>query len=99
MPLIRRLAALGAAAEAARRYARKNPEKARLYTDKAARFANERTKGRYQSQIDAVTRKLAELGGFAESRPVGGGEATTVVTQVPPTQPSPFPRPTPYKRS
>jgi hypothetical protein len=99
MPLIRRLAALGAAAEAARRYARNNPEKARQYTDRAARFANERTKGRYQGQINAVTRKLAELGGFAEPTQPGPNSPNTVVTQVPPTQSSQSPRPTPYKRS
>jgi len=43
MSLFRKLAALGVAAEAARRYAQKNPEKARELTEKAASFGDQRT--------------------------------------------------------
>jgi MT0933-like antitoxin protein len=66
MSLFRKLAVLGAAAEAARRYARRNPEKARELTDKAARFANEQTKGRYHGRIESVRHKIADVGGFGD---------------------------------
>ncbi|MDT7705034.1 MAG: hypothetical protein QOG20_641, partial [Pseudonocardiales bacterium] len=36
MPLFRKLATLATAAEAARRYAKKNPDKAAKYVDQAA---------------------------------------------------------------
>ncbi|HEY2204591.1 MAG TPA: antitoxin [Pseudonocardia sp.] len=101
MSLIRRLAAVGAAAEAARRYARSNPDKARQFADKAARFADDKTKGKYSGQIHQAKRKIADLGGFAD--PAAPVPPPTVVTQVPPSQNTPpaAPQvpPTPYKRS
>lgn len=93
MSLVKRLAVLGAAAEAARRYAQKNPEKARGFAEKAAQFADERTKGKYSNQIDSAKRKLADVGGFAEQPPPV--QATAVVD---PIAPASGPRPTPYKR-
>jgi hypothetical protein len=113
MPLMRRLAALGVAAEAARRFASKNPEKAREITDKAASFVDQRTKGKYSSQIGSVKRQLAEYGGYASPDPIQG---STVVVDAPaathgfgdpnpasagPTAPTGTDRPvppTPYKR-
>jgi hypothetical protein len=96
MSLIRKLAVLGAAAEAARRYAQKNPEKARELADKAAHFADQRTKGKYSNQIDTVRRKLADLGGFADSpRTV---QATAVVEPSSMDGAGSPARPTPYKR-
>ncbi|MBA2324980.1 MAG: antitoxin [Pseudonocardiales bacterium] len=83
MALFRRLAALGAAAEAARRYAQKNPDKLRELTDKAAAFADQRTKGKYTNQITTAKRKVAEVTG------VGPASPTTYPGQH---------RPTPFKR-
>jgi hypothetical protein len=97
MSLIKKLAVLGVAAEAARRYAQKNPDKAREYTAKAAEFANAQTKGRYSGQIEQARQALANAGGF--------GERTGAQPPVPATaeviDPAPAgaaPRPTPYKR-
>lgn len=59
MPL-RKLAALGAAADAARRYARKNPEKTQSYLDKAADFADRRTKGKYSRQIRSASDRAGQ---------------------------------------
>jgi len=42
----------------AQRYAQQNPAKIRGITDKAARFADKRTKGKYRSQIDDAVRKV-----------------------------------------
>lgn len=70
MAMLRRLAALGAAAEAARRYAQKNPDKVREIAGKAAKFADQQTKGRYTGQIDAAVRKAAEVAGVSAPAPV-----------------------------
>ncbi len=40
------------------RYAQQNPDKVRGITDKAARFADKRTRGKYRSQIDNAVRKV-----------------------------------------
>jgi len=95
MSLIRKLAALGVAAEAARRYAQKNPEKARELTEKAASFADQRTSGKYHGQIESVKRKLADLGGFTAPEPPLTAQA--VITPTDPAAAPPVP-PTPYKR-
>ncbi|MGH3979296.1 MAG: antitoxin [Pseudonocardiaceae bacterium] len=42
----------------AQRYARQNPDKVRGITDKAARFADKRTHGKYRRQIDQAVRKV-----------------------------------------
>ncbi len=83
MALFRRLAALGAAAEAARRYAQKNPEKVRELTDKAAKFADQRTKGKYTNQIQSAKRSVSNAAG------VGPTDPTAYPGQH---------RPTPFKR-
>jgi hypothetical protein len=70
MALLRRLAALGAAAEAARRYAQKNPDKVRELAGKAAKFADQQTKGKYTGQIDSAVRKAAEVAGVGAPAPV-----------------------------
>ncbi|MDT7586232.1 MAG: hypothetical protein QOC67_4054 [Pseudonocardiales bacterium] len=92
MSLIRKLAALGVAAEAARRYAQKNPQKARELTEKAASFADQRTGGKYHGQIESARRKLADLGGYAAPEP-----PLTAQAVITPAEPRPAP-PTPYKR-
>ncbi|WP_298752137.1 antitoxin [uncultured Serinicoccus sp.] len=56
----RKIAAVGAAAAAARRFARKNPEKTQSYLDKAADFADRQTKGKYSSQIRSASDKAGK---------------------------------------
>src|ERR1700712_1533669 len=64
MPKIRNLAALAAAVEAGRRYARNNPEKAGRYVDQAAAFVDKQTKGKYAGQIDGVVGKVKNAAGL-----------------------------------
>ena len=66
MAMIRKLAVIAGAAEAARRYAKKNPEKTSKYLDQAAQFVDKQTKGKYSGQIDGVTQKAK---GVAASTP------------------------------
>lgn len=44
------------AAETARQWARNNPAKASGYIDKATGFIDQRTKGKYRSQIDSLSK-------------------------------------------
>lgn len=71
MPLFRRLATLATAAEAARRYAKSNPEKAGKYLDQAAAFVDKQTKGRYRTQIDGVAKKAKGVAGIPATPPPG----------------------------
>ncbi|HEY2766123.1 MAG TPA: antitoxin [Pseudonocardiaceae bacterium] len=56
--MIRKLAALAGVAEAARRYARKNPDKVSKFAEQAGHFVDQRTKGRYRSKIDGAVRNV-----------------------------------------
>jgi hypothetical protein len=56
--LFRKLTVVAGAAEAARRYVKNNPEKVNRMAEKAARFVDRRTKGRYHGQIDGAMRKV-----------------------------------------
>lgn len=56
----------------AQRYAQQNPDKVRGFTDKAARFADKQTKGKYRNQIDSAVRKVDGVTGGG--RPPGGPE-------------------------
>lgn len=47
----------------AQRYAQQNPDKVRGITDKAARFADKQTKGKYRSRIDKAVRKVDGMTG------------------------------------
>ena len=58
MALFRRLTVLAGAAEAARRYARNNPEKINRLADKAGSFVDQRTKGKYHKQIHGAVQKV-----------------------------------------
>lgn len=82
MALFKKLAALGAAAEAARRYAQKNPDKVRQLTDKAAKFADQQTKGKYTNQINQAKHKVTEVAGAQDNPTAYPGQH----------------RPTPFKR-
>jgi len=71
MPLMRKLATLAAAAEAGRRYAKKNPDKAGQYLDQAAAFVDKQTKGKYTAQINGAAQKVKSVAGV----PSGGHSA------------------------
>jgi MT0933-like antitoxin protein len=98
MPKIKNLAALAAAVEAARRYARSNPEKAGKYLDQAAAFLDKQTKGKYSGQIDGVVDKVKGVAGLPRSAGSQGFAATagygsaatasTAATQGPSTRTS-----------
>ncbi|MBC8091146.1 MAG: antitoxin [Pseudonocardia sp.] len=64
MALFRRLATLATAAEAARRYAKSNPEKAGKFVDQAAAFVDKQTKGRYRTQIDGAAKAAKGAAGI-----------------------------------
>jgi hypothetical protein len=89
MPKLRNLAAIVAAAEAARRYAKSNPEQAGKYLDQAAAFVDKQTKGRYSSQISGVTGKVKDVAGIPATTVVSPAEVNGSV----PSLPSPTPRP------
>ncbi|GAA0942027.1 antitoxin [Pseudonocardia zijingensis] len=67
MALIKRLALLATAAEAARRYAKSNPDKAAKYLDQAAEFVDKQTKGKYSGQIRGVADKAKGLAGIRQA--------------------------------
>ena len=71
MPKIKNLAALAAAVEAGRRYARSNPEKAGKYVDQAAAFVDKQTKGKYSGQIDGVVGKVKGAAGLPRTSRTG----------------------------
>lgn len=58
MPFFRRFTAVAGAVDAARRYAKNNPDKVRHYTDKAGAFVDKQTKGKYHDKIDNIVRKV-----------------------------------------
>jgi hypothetical protein len=64
MATLKKLAALAAAAEAARRYARKNPDKAGKLVDQAAGFIDKQTKGKYKRHIDGAARTAKGVAGI-----------------------------------
>ena len=67
MPKLKNLAALAAAIEAARRYARSNPDKAAQYLDQAAAFIDKQTKGKYSTKIDGVAQQVKGAAGLPKS--------------------------------
>ncbi|AEA28699.1 antitoxin [Pseudonocardia benzenivorans] len=69
MGLMKKLAVIGGAAEAARRYARKNPDKAGRYVDQAAEFVDKQTKGKYKGQISGVAGKVKGAAGIQRPGP------------------------------
>lgn len=71
MPKIKNLAALAAAVEAGRRYARNNPEKAGKYVDQAAAFVDKQTKGKYSGQISGVAGKVKSVAGLPRTATQG----------------------------
>lgn len=67
--LLRKLTVLAGAAEAARRYARKNPEKVGRIADKAGQFVDRQTKGKYHDQIQNAVGKVKGRPGAPGHRP------------------------------
>ena len=61
-----KLAVLAGIAQVAYRYAKSNPDKVNKIADQAGRFIDERTKGKYHSQIDGAVRKVQDA---TNSRP------------------------------
>src|SRR4051794_14202330 len=79
MAMLRKLATIAAAGEAARRYAKSNPDKASKYLDQAAAFVDKQTKGKYSGQIRGAADKAKGLAGI---RPTPGyGPAANGQTQ------------------
>ncbi|MCE3556198.1 antitoxin [Pseudonocardia sp. RS11V-5] len=62
--MIKKLGVLAGAAEAARRYAKKNPEQAGKFLDQAAQFVDKQTKGKYSGQIQGVAQKAKGVAGI-----------------------------------
>jgi len=56
MARFKKAAVMFTAAETARQWAHRNPDKARAYVDKAAAFVDQRTKGKYHSQLEGFSR-------------------------------------------
>jgi antitoxin protein of toxin-antitoxin system len=74
MPKLKNLAALAAAVEAARRYARSNPDKAAQYLDQAAAFLDKQTKGKYSGQVSGVVGKVKSAAGLPQNSGTQGYE-------------------------
>ena len=74
MPKLKNLAALAAAVEAARRYARSNPDKAAKYLDQAAAFLDKQTKGKYSGQVSGVVGKVKSAAGLPQKSGTQGYE-------------------------
>jgi hypothetical protein len=94
MPLFKKLATLATAAEAARRYAKSNPDKAGKYLDQAAAFVDKQTKGRYRTQIDGVAKKAKGVAGIPTNPgygPAGNGHTPGYGGSDAPTQAYPQP--------
>jgi hypothetical protein len=85
MAMIRKLTALAGAAEAARRYAKKNPDQAGKILDQAAQFVDKQTKGRYSGQISSVARKVKDVAGVPQPGPGHGAPGTTRAYGAPDT--------------
>ncbi|MHA6623857.1 antitoxin [Pseudonocardia sichuanensis] len=103
---MRRLAMLATAAEAARRYAKSNPDKASKYLDQAASFVDKQTKGKYSGQIRGATDKAKGFAGIRQTPGHGvagnghaqgydqnAGYGKTAGYTAPPQQTPPAPQP------
>jgi hypothetical protein len=72
MAMLKKLAVLAAAAEAARRYAKKNPAQTAKYVDQAAGFVDKQTKGKYHGQINGAAQKAKSVAGVNRPGPATG---------------------------
>ncbi|WP_434781163.1 antitoxin [Amycolatopsis kentuckyensis] len=69
---MKKLTMLAGAAGAARAYAKKNPEKVNQAVGKAAKFVDDKTKGKYHEKIAGAVRKVNSVTG----QPGHPGQAT-----------------------
>ncbi len=69
MAMLRNLAVLGAAAVAARQYAKANPEKVNQLAEQAAWFIDSRTNGKYRQQIDSTLARVRQVNGGGHGEP------------------------------
>ncbi len=76
MPMFRKLATLATAAEAARRFAKSNPDKAAKFVDQAAQFVDKQTKGKYSGQIRGAADKAKGVAGIRPTPGHGNGPHT-----------------------
>jgi antitoxin protein of toxin-antitoxin system/collagen triple helix repeat protein len=74
MAMLRKLAVVGAAAAAAARYAKANPEKVNQMAEQAARFIDSRTHGKYHQQIDSTLQKVRKVNGGQHGEPGQPGQ-------------------------
>jgi hypothetical protein len=72
MAMLKKLAVLAAAAEAARRYAKKNPTQTAKYVDQAAGFVDKQTKGKYHGHINGAAQKAKSVAGVNRPGPATG---------------------------
>lgn len=81
MSKLGKITVLATAAEAARQWAKNNPNKAHGYIEKAGAVVNQRTKGKYSKQITGATAKAKE----AVAKQTGGtsGGGTTAAPPAP----------------
>jgi len=82
MAMMRKLAMLAAAAEAARRYAKKNPAQASKYVDQAADFVDKQTKGKYHGHISGAAQKTKSVAGIDRPGPATGVDRPGTATGV-----------------
>ena len=61
--MLGRLIALAGVVEAARRFAKQNPEVVGKLVDQAGRLVDQVTKGRFSDQIDGAVRKVQDTTG------------------------------------
>lgn len=61
--MLGRLIALAGVIEAARRFAKKNPETVGKIVSQAGRLVDQATKGKFSGQIDGVVRKVQDATG------------------------------------
>ena len=73
MALLKKLTVLAGAAGAARAYAKKNPEKVNQAVGKAAKFVDDKTKGKYHDKIAKTADKAQGYVDRLERRDEGGG--------------------------
>ena len=86
-----KITVLASAAEAARQWAKNNPDKAKGYIDKASRVVNDRTKGKYAKQVDGASAKAKDAvtkgagpAGTANTADTAGTPAQTSTPAPPP---------------
>lgn len=75
MARLGKITVLATAAEAARQWAKNNPDKAQAYIDKAGAVVDKQTKGKYSTKITKASAKAKEAvaKGAAAQGHVGGG--------------------------